>query len=106
LPGNDPAFVEKLSAGERPVALLAMSSPYLLRACPNVKAYLAAFGVTQSGEVAAVRAVLGEIGVSGRMPVSIPALRRSGTGCGSPRAFQSRDRKGAVARRGRDFLSS
>ena len=80
LPGNDPAFVEKLSAGERPVALLAMSSPYLLRACPNVKAYLAAFGVTQSGEVAAVRAVLGEIGVSGRMPVSIPGYAQIGDG--------------------------
>ncbi|MGC9999421.1 MAG: glycoside hydrolase family 3 N-terminal domain-containing protein [Bryobacteraceae bacterium] len=80
LPGNDPAFVEKLSAGERPVALLAMSSPYLLRACPNVKAYLAAFGAVAASEVAAVRAVLGEIGVSGRMPVSIPGFAQIGDG--------------------------
>jgi beta-N-acetylhexosaminidase len=80
LPGNYPVFVEKLSAGEKPVALLALGSPYLLRACPRVKAYLAAFGGVTASEVAAVRAVLGEIGVSGRMPVSIPGFARVGDG--------------------------
>jgi beta-N-acetylhexosaminidase len=80
LPGNYPAFVDKLSAGEKPVALLALGSPYLLRACPNVKAYLAAFGAVATSEVAAVRAVVGEIGVSGRMPVSIPGFAQIGDG--------------------------
>jgi beta-N-acetylhexosaminidase len=80
LPGNYPAFLDKLSAGDKPVALLALGSPYLLRACPNVKAYLAAFGAVTASEVAAVRAVLGEVGVSGRMPVSIPGFARAGDG--------------------------
>ena len=80
LPGNYPAFLDKLTAAERPVALLALGSPYLLRSYPGVKAYLSTFGAVTASEAAAVRAVLGEIGVSGRMPVSIPGFAQLGDG--------------------------
>jgi len=80
LPGNYPAFLERLTAAERPVVLLALGSPYLLRSHHNAKAYLATFGAVTASEVAAVRAVLGEIGVSGRLPVSIPGFAKLGDG--------------------------
>jgi beta-N-acetylhexosaminidase len=80
LPGNYPAFFDQLIATGRPMAVVALGSPFLLRAFPNVQASLAAFGAVPASEVAAVRAVVGEIGVSGRMPVSIPGLARIGDG--------------------------
>jgi len=80
LPGNYPALMEKLGTTGRPIALLSLGSPYLLRTYPNVQAYLNAFGAVPAAETAVVRAVLGEIGVSGRMPVSIPGLARLGDG--------------------------
>ncbi len=80
LPGNYPAFADQLIASGKPVALIVLGSPYLLRAFPSVQASLAAFGAVPASEVAAVRAVLGEIGVSGRMPVSIPGVARIGDG--------------------------
>ncbi len=80
LPGNYPAFADQLIASGKPVALIAVGSPYLLRAFPSVQASLAAFGAVPASEVAAVRAVLGEIGVSGRIPVSIPGVAHIGDG--------------------------
>ena len=80
LPGNYPAFVEKLIASGKPVIFIALGNPYLLRAFPNVAAYLATFSTTQPSEVAAVRAVTGEIGISGKLPITIPGFAQIGDG--------------------------
>lgn len=80
LPGNYPAFVEKLIASEKPVVFIALGNPYLLRAFPKVAAYLATFSTTQPSEAAAVRAVVGETGISGKLPVTIPGFAQIGDG--------------------------
>ncbi len=80
LPGNYPAFVEKLMASGKPVVFIALGNPYLLRAFPKVTAYLATFSTTQPSEIAAVRAVTGEIGIGGKLPVSIPGFAQIGDG--------------------------
>ena len=80
LPGNYPAFVEKLIASGKPVVFIALGNPYLLRAFPKVTAYLATFSTTQPSEVAAVRAVTGEIAISGKLPVTIPGFAQIGEG--------------------------
>ena len=80
LAGNYPAFVKMLLAGGRPVVLIALGNPYLLRACPEAAAYLAAFSTARVSEEAAVRAVLGEAPVTGRLPVTIPGLAPAGFG--------------------------
>jgi beta-N-acetylhexosaminidase len=81
LPGNYPAFVDKLTADNaRPVAFIALGSPYLLRSFPKVQAYLATFSTVAPSEIAAVRAVIGEIGISGKMPISIPGFAHVGDG--------------------------
>jgi len=72
--------VQGLISSGKPVALVALGNPYLLRSFPNVAAYLATFSTATSSEVAAVRALLGEIRISGHLPVSIPGYAQYGEG--------------------------
>lgn len=80
LPGRYPAFVEALLATGKPVALVSMGNPYLIRAFPAVKAYLAAFSTASPSETAVVKAIFGEAPVTGRLPVSIPSIAPLGGG--------------------------
>ncbi len=80
LAGNYPGFVKKLLAGGRPVVFVALGNPYLLRTYPDVAAYLATFSTARVSEEAAVRAVLGEAPITGRLPVTIPGLATAGFG--------------------------
>jgi beta-N-acetylhexosaminidase len=57
-----------------------MGNPYLLRSFSNVAAYLAAFSTVRPSEVAAVRALWGEIEIRGHLPVTIPGLAAYGDG--------------------------
>lgn len=78
LRGNYPAFLEKLTAAGKPIILIALGSPYLLRTFPNVPAYLTTLSPTPLSEVAAVKALLGLIDVTGRLPVTVPNLAKYG----------------------------
>jgi beta-N-acetylhexosaminidase len=80
LSGNYPGFVEKLQATGVPIALISLGNPYLLRSFPNVAAYLATFSPVTTSEAAAVKAVLGAIEITGRMPVTIPGIAKYGDG--------------------------
>jgi beta-N-acetylhexosaminidase len=80
LAGELPHVVESLTASGKPVAMIAMGNPYLLRSFPNVTAYLATYSTVQPSEVAAVRALWGEIHISGHLPVTIPGLAAYGEG--------------------------
>jgi beta-N-acetylhexosaminidase len=80
LGGELPHALELLVATGKPVALVALGSPYLLRNFPNVTAYLATFSSVPPSEIAAVKALWGEIPIRGRLPVSIPGLAKLGDG--------------------------
>ncbi|MBK9169850.1 MAG: glycoside hydrolase family 3 C-terminal domain-containing protein [Bryobacterales bacterium] len=79
LPGRFPALLTKIVAGTRPVALVSLGNPYLVRHAPGVKAYVAAFSPVPPSETAAARALFGEIPLQGRLPVSIPGVAERGT---------------------------
>jgi beta-N-acetylhexosaminidase len=72
--------LESVIAAGKPVVLVALGNPYLLRSFPNVAAYLATFSSVLPSEVAAVRALWGEIDISGHLPVSIPGEAKLGDG--------------------------
>src|SRR5262249_8255609 len=74
LNGELPHAVETLVATGKPVALTALGNPYLLRDFPRVSAYVATFSTVPPSEIAAVRALFGEINIRGRLPVTIPGL--------------------------------
>ena len=78
LGGNYPAFVEKLQSSGRPIALISLGNPYLLRSFPKVAAYLATFSPVIPSETAAVKAILGAMDITGRLPVTIPGIAKYG----------------------------
>jgi beta-N-acetylhexosaminidase len=80
LRGDYPKLIDSLIDTGKPVVLVAMGSPYLLRNYPKVSAYLATFSTVPPSEVAAVKALLGEIAIRGHLPVTIPGLAKYGEG--------------------------
>jgi 8-oxo-dGTP pyrophosphatase MutT (NUDIX family) len=87
LGGDLPHAMETLLATSKPVALVALGNPYLLRSFPAVAAYLATFSSVPVSEAAAVRALWGEIGIRGHLPVSLsPAWPHAAMAFKSPAA--------------------
>jgi beta-N-acetylhexosaminidase len=80
LAGDLPAFVQRLTEGPTPVAFVAFGNPYLLASFPKVAAYLALFSPTVPSEVSAVKALFGEIPITGHLPVTIPGFANYGDG--------------------------
>jgi beta-N-acetylhexosaminidase len=80
LQGGLAPFLNTLTDGPAPVALISLGNPYLLRTFPKVAAYAATFSSAESSELATARAMLGEIAITGRLPVSIPGFAKMGDG--------------------------
>jgi beta-N-acetylhexosaminidase len=80
LGGELPHAFAIVSSMGKPVTLVALGNPYLLRAMPDVPAYLATFSTVKTSEIAAVKALWGEIPIGGRLPVSIPGIAGLGEG--------------------------
>jgi beta-N-acetylhexosaminidase len=78
--GAFPELVETLTKSAPPVVLVAMGSPYLLRSFPAIKGAVASCSAALPAEAAVVRALWGEIGFEGRLPVSIPGFAELGAG--------------------------
>ena len=81
----DPKHVElinKLAALEGGPSVVAVSfgSPYFIRRFPEVDAYLCLYRNTPETQDIAVRALIGEMDIDGRLPVSIPDLFPLGHG--------------------------
>ena len=71
LPGMFTALVQAFIKTGRPVILISLGNPYLLRTFPDVAAYITTYSPTVLSEIAAARAVVGEIPITGRMVVSL-----------------------------------
>jgi beta-N-acetylhexosaminidase len=84
LAGGFPQLIQSLIATKKPVALLALGNPYLLRTFPDVAAYLTTYSSVPDAEVSAVKSLYGEISVSGKLPVTIPGLAKYGDGIALP----------------------
>jgi len=85
-------FLEKLSQGPIPLVLLPFENPYLLTSIPNAAAFLATFSSSLPSEIAAVKALFGEIPITGRTPVSVPGFAQLGDGIQLPRLIPARAR--------------
>jgi beta-N-acetylhexosaminidase len=70
--------------GPVPVALISLGNPYLLRDFPDVASYASTFSTSTTSELAAAKAISGEIPITGKMPVSIPGLAKIGDGLDVP----------------------
>lgn len=81
-------LLQKLLGAGKPVIMLGMGNPYLVRAYPAVQGFVATFSTVPASEDAVVKALYGEVGMPGRMPVSIPGLAAYGAGAGEVRPAQ------------------
>jgi beta-N-acetylhexosaminidase len=77
-------LVDTLIASGKPVTLIALGNPYLLRAFPKVAAYLTTYSTVAPSEIAAIKALYGEMPIRGRLPVTIPELAKYGDGIQLP----------------------
>jgi beta-N-acetylhexosaminidase len=82
--GDYPDFLNGLIAGKVPVTLAALGNPYLVRSFPNVAAYMTTFSPTPTSEAALVKALFGEIAITGHLPVTIPGIAKYGDGLQIP----------------------
>ena len=80
LGGGLPQMIQNLIATKKPVALIALGNPYLLRNFPDVAAYMTTYSTVPPSEVSTVKALLGEMPVSGKLPVTIPGFAKYGDG--------------------------
>jgi beta-N-acetylhexosaminidase len=63
-----------------PVIGISFGNPYLLQNFPELRTYLVSYGDMPSLQQAMARALLGEIDITGRLPISLPRLYPRGTG--------------------------
>jgi len=71
------------SAADKTV-VAAMGSPYLAASFPQIQTYLCAFSSVSVSEIAAVKALFGEIPIRGHLPVTIPNIAARGAGLQKP----------------------
>ena len=88
LGGALPQMLQSLLATQKPVALVALGNPYLLRNFPEASAYLTGYSTVPPAELAAVKALFGEIAIGGKLPVTIPGLAKYGDGIVLPAAHR------------------
>jgi beta-N-acetylhexosaminidase len=80
LAGDLGPFVEHLTSGPVPVALVSLGSPYVIASFPKSAAYLATMSPTVPSEVSAAKALFGDIPIQGHLPVTIPGVAALGDG--------------------------
>jgi beta-N-acetylhexosaminidase len=73
-------LLRALAAAGRPLVVVSFGSPYLLRQFEEAPVYVAAYGSAESSQRAAIAALFGEYAVTGKLPVTLPALYPYGHG--------------------------
>jgi beta-N-acetylhexosaminidase len=80
IPQNQQAILRKLAALQKPFIWISFGNPYVLRLAPETGTYVCAFSYSEVSQIAAAKALAGEIAVTGKMPVSIPGQIKAGDG--------------------------
>jgi beta-N-acetylhexosaminidase len=78
------AFLRKQTEATAPVVLVSLGNPYLVKDFTNVAGFLAAFSTATPSEVSVVKALFGEMAISGKLPVTIPNIAAYGDGIQLP----------------------
>jgi beta-N-acetylhexosaminidase len=80
VPQTGARALSALIAAKVPVVGISFGNPYLLQSFPGLRTYVVAYGDMPSLQQATARALLGEIDVVGKLPISLPGLYPRGTG--------------------------
>jgi len=80
LPDAGARALSAMIVGKTPVIGISFGNPYLLQNFPGLRTYVVAYGDMPSLQHAVARALLGEIDITGKLPISLPGLYPRGTG--------------------------
>ena len=80
LPEPGAKALHALIGGRAPLVGISFGNPYLLQSFPKLKTYVVAYGDMPSLQQAAARVLVGEIDVTGKLPISLPGLYPRGAG--------------------------
>jgi beta-N-acetylhexosaminidase len=80
IPESGARALTALIEAKSPFVGISFGNPYLLQSFPGVRTYMVAYGDMPSLQQAVARALMGEIDVVGRLPISLPGLYPRGTG--------------------------
>ena len=74
------ALLHDLVATKKPLVFTEFGSPYVLTHITDLPSYIVTYDITPSTELAAVRAITGEIDFRGKLPISLPGMYAVGHG--------------------------
>jgi beta-N-acetylhexosaminidase len=80
IPDSGARALSALIAAKAPVVGISFGNPYLLQNFPGLRTYVVAYGDMPSLQHAVARALMGEIDIVGKLPISLPGLYPRGTG--------------------------
>lgn len=80
LPPIGKRLAEELLSRKRPLLVISFGNPYLPLAIPQAPSFLLAYSPFPVSQRAAAKALLGEIGINGKLPVTLPGLFPRGHG--------------------------
>ncbi|MGA9564139.1 MAG: glycoside hydrolase family 3 C-terminal domain-containing protein, partial [Candidatus Korobacteraceae bacterium] len=85
LQGSSAALLQTvLQAAAAKTVVAAMGSPYIASQFPEIQTYLCTYSNMKVSEISAVKAMFGEIPMTGHLPVTIPNVALRGAGLNSP----------------------
>jgi beta-glucosidase-like glycosyl hydrolase/CubicO group peptidase (beta-lactamase class C family) len=79
-PDDQRAFVNQLLSTGKPTVVISFGSPYLVEHFPSAKTWLAVFGTNDVSQLAAARALFGQVSIGGHVPVTVPGTLKLGDG--------------------------
>ncbi|HUP46227.1 MAG TPA: glycoside hydrolase family 3 N-terminal domain-containing protein [Thermoanaerobaculia bacterium] len=74
------ALLRDLSTTEKPFVFHSFGSPFVLMHVPELPSYVVTYDISGTAELAAIKALTGEIPYRGRLPVNMPGLYPIGHG--------------------------
>jgi beta-N-acetylhexosaminidase len=80
LPETGVRALNQLLDRDAPIIGISFGNPYLLQSFPRMKTYMVAYGDMPALQQATARALLGEIDITGKLPITLPSLYARGTG--------------------------
>lgn len=80
LPEQGARALNSLLSRNAPIVGISFGNPYVLQSFPQMKTYLVAYGDMPALQQAAAHAILGDMDITGRLPITLPSLYARGTG--------------------------
>jgi beta-N-acetylhexosaminidase len=77
-------LLQDLMQMKKPFVFTIFGSPYLLTQIPELPSYIVTYDTSNAAELAAVKAITGEIQFRGHLPINLPGLYKIGHGLTAP----------------------